>query len=88
MEWTCSKHDTESLGFAFLCFHLASGVGKGFHTIPDDEDEHELRPAVLCDSCEAERQRSGGFRSSRVCGARYDEVKAQRLSRSDPIVNE
>jgi hypothetical protein len=76
MEWSCPKHGTYSFGFAFLCSHLASGAGIGFHTVPDDENENELRPPALCDSCEAERQRSGGFQSSRIGGACYDEVKA------------
>ena len=76
MEWSCPKHGTESFGFAFLCSHLAAGVGTGFHVVPDDEGE--LRPPALCDACETKRQRSGGFESSRVCAACYDEIKAER----------
>jgi len=68
MEWICPSHGTDSFGFAFLCSHLASGVGTGLHSVPDDENE--LWPAALCDEWETERQRSGGFQSSRVTMSR------------------
>jgi hypothetical protein len=78
MEWISPKHGSDSFGFAFLCSHLASRVGTGFHVVPDDEHENEPRPPALCDACEAARRSSGGFQSSRVCGACYDEVKAEK----------
>jgi hypothetical protein len=75
IQWSCRKHGAGSFGFAFLCSHLASETGTGFNTVADDE--HELRPPALCDACETERRRSGGFHSQRVCGACYDEIKEQ-----------
>jgi hypothetical protein len=85
MEWTCPKHGTDSFGFAFLCSHLASGTGTGFHVFRDVENES--RPPALCDACETDRRHSDGFQSSRVCGACYDEIKAERL-RQAHLVNE
>jgi hypothetical protein len=76
VEWSCSKHGADSFGFAFLCSHLASGTGTGFNSVPDAVDENESRPPAICDACEAERNCSGAYRSSRVCAVCYDEVKA------------
>ena len=78
VEWRCPKHESSSFGFAFLCAHLASGTGAGFHQVLDEDGENEPRPPALCDNCEQERKRSGAYQSSRVCAACYDEVKAQR----------
>jgi len=78
VQWSCPKHGQDSLGFAFRCSHLASGSGVGFNLAPDP-DEDEERPPALCDACEAERKRSGGFHTSRVCAACYDEIKAKRM---------
>ena len=78
IQWSCRKHGAGSFGFAFLCSHLASQTGTGFHTVVDDEGE--LRPPALCDACETERRSSGGFQSQRVCGACYDEMRAENVS--------
>jgi len=78
MEWSCSKHGSVSFGFAFLCSHLASGAGTGFNLVPDGDDENELRPPAICDACDLERSRSGGYGSSRVCGICYDEIEARQ----------
>jgi len=81
VQWSCPKHGVASFGFAFLCAHLASGTGTGFHVVLDPEDEDEVRPPALCDVCKAERERSGAYHTSRVCGACYDEIKAQSALR-------
>lgn len=78
-EWSCPKHGTDTFGFALLCSHLASGSGTGFNAVPDVHDENESRPLAICDACEMERERSGSYRSSRVCAVCYDEIKAKHV---------
>ena len=78
VEWDCPKHGSSSFGFAFLCAHLAAGIGTGFHPVPDPDEEDEARPPALCDACEVRRMHSGAYQSSRVCAMCYDEIKAQR----------
>ena len=79
MHFSCPKHAPGSYGFAFLCAHLASGTGSGFNPVHDVDEEDEPRPPVLCDICKIERERTGGYQSSRVCAACYDEIKAKYL---------
>src|ERR1039457_1551690 len=77
VEWSCPKHGTGRFGFAFLCSHLASGTGTGFNIVPDANEQTESRPPAICDACEVDRKRHGGYNSSRVCAVCYDEIKAR-----------
>jgi hypothetical protein len=77
VDLSCPKHGESPFGFAFLCSHLASGKGTGFNEVPDVDEAYESRPLAICDACEAERKRHGGYSSSRVCAVCYDEIKAQ-----------
>lgn len=70
----------------YLCGHLASGEGKGFHT---GEDPGNPRPDAWCDACEAVLEREGEWNErseahadvTLVCGGCYD--AAEESSRSD-----
>jgi hypothetical protein len=79
VQWSCPKHGSGPFGFAFVCTHLALGAGPGFNPVPDSEEENESRSPALCDACEVERTRTGGYESSRGCAACYDEIKAQHI---------
>jgi DNA-binding GntR family transcriptional regulator len=45
--------------------------------VPDVDEANESRPPAICDACEVERKRHGGYSSSRVCAVCYVEIKAQ-----------
>ncbi len=79
MQWRCPRHGTDTFGFAFLCSHLEDGGGTGFNLVLDANDENELQPPAICDECEMERSRSGGYGSSRLCAICYDEIKARQV---------
>ena len=79
VEWNCQKHGSGSFGFAFVCSHLGSRTGTGFNLVPDSDEENESRPPAVCDTCEIERKRTGGYQSSLVCAACYDEIKGHHI---------
>ena len=45
--------------------------------MPDVDEANESRPPAICDECEVDRKRHGGYSSSRVCAVCYDEIKTQ-----------
>jgi hypothetical protein len=55
----CAEHGPQAA--TFVCKHLPSGRGVGFNQAYDPEDPDSLFPDAWCDSCEAERERKGGW---------------------------
>lgn len=53
----CPRHGVRDA--TFVCRHLASGVGSGFHLGQDDDDLDRLWPDAWCDACESVRRAEG-----------------------------
>jgi hypothetical protein len=66
----CPEHGVRDA--TFVCQHLASGVGSGFHSGHDDDDPDRLWPDAWCDACERVRESEGEWndRSETFAGVR------------------
>jgi hypothetical protein len=55
----CDEHGAREA--TYVCQHLVSGTGCGFHCGAGDDDPDELWPDAWCDACEEARQSEGGW---------------------------
>jgi hypothetical protein len=66
----CPEHGVRDA--TYVCQHLVSGVGSGFHWGHDDDDPDQLWPNAWCDACERVRESEGEWndRSEAFAGVR------------------
>jgi hypothetical protein len=60
----CPEHGVRDA--TYVCRHLASGTGAGFHCGHDDDDPDRLWPDAWCDACESVRQSEDGWEMTAV----------------------
>ncbi len=86
----CPEHGIRDA--TFVCQHLASGVGSGFHSGHDDDDPDELWPDAWCDACERVRESEGGGWNDRsqtfagvrlLCDGCYQRVRDRNWKQDD-----
>ena len=75
----------------FVCRHLASGVGSGFHRGHDDDDPDRLWPDAWCDACERVRQSEGEWNDRSeafagvqlLCDGCYQAIRERNWTQDD-----
>jgi hypothetical protein len=85
----CPEHGVRDA--TYVCQHLVSGMGSGFHCGHDDDDPDRLWPDAWCDACENVRQsegewndRSEAFASIRLlCDGCYQRVRERNWKQDD-----
>ena len=88
-EVRCPTHGARDA--TFVCQHLPSGSGVGFHQEPDPDDPDALWPDAWCDACETMRvaegewnERSKTFAGIRVlCAGCYQTTRARNWKQDD-----
>jgi hypothetical protein len=84
----CARHGTTRV--AFVCRHLLTGRGCGFH---DASGEGEFSPEAWCDKCQKILDRDGSFTEENlppseiaaVCTGCYEEAKERNLLVPSPL---
>ena len=84
----CPEHGSREA--TFVCQHLLTGQGLGFHQAVDGDDPDAVFPDAWCDACEAARHAEGGWNdvSEAVAGVKllcsecYQKARLLNWSRS------